>query len=52
MKHYTDEEIFKIAYDAYNEDAGPTLPDNEIRQSLMEDLKPVFILFAKKLMEL
>lgn len=45
----TDEEIFNLAYESYNEDAGPLYPDCEIRQSLMEDLKPFLILFARKL---
>lgn len=49
MASLTEKEIFDLAYASYNEDAGPLLPDNEIRESLMEDLRPVFLLFYKKL---
>lgn len=49
LSNLTEDEVFKLAYEAYNEDAGPEYPDNEIRASLMQDLKPVFLLFYKKL---
>ena len=50
-QEYQDDEIFALAYECFNEDAGPESPDNEIRQSLMEDLRPFLILFARRLVE-
>lgn len=46
----TDDEIYAVAYEAYNEDAGPNSPDNNFRRHVMENLRPVFVLFARKLL--